>query len=667
MSFVPDRLPELRELMAALAEGRLDPQQKARLERLLIDDREARRFYVENMFLVGQLHWQHRPELQQRCQASALALRSAVASAPPREADKLPPAADDSPADHEYMVPGPQAAPRAPVLGFLNRALHAGTESLVSTALAWLMMACVCTGMVLTLFFCAVLVFRGVTVHVDGPQAAGGHPEGTRQGAGREEERENVRQGERETRDFSSSHALTFSRSSSPPPSQATVARLIQVADCHWVIGSHSPHLGDDLEPGRKLVLMSGLAEIMFQSGVKALLEGPATLEVSSRTSAALSRGKLSVTVLDPDLRGFQVRTPGMAYTDLGTEFGVFVAKDGRQEMHVFRGKVLAEEASSREQGAGSGSLPSPAGTMYPWSGRGAGGEGGLGHPSSLVLSANQAVRISAPGKPIEKIPADKRQFVRTEQMAVIVADLSPDYRRWKKFSQELSKRSDLVAYYDFQPDESDRTVLPNRAATGRKFDGRIEAGTEWCEGRWPGKQALHFQRPGNGVRVNLPEQCKQISLLAWVKTEQFAKNDYQRIIGSSTWKERAGEFHWQFSGQKNLGTGMGVWGQPTVQPYDHAHPSREEIAGRWAMFAMTYDAAGTTRLYFDGRATMTDHTAGPSVFIGEAIIGAARPNESKGQNSSRDLLGRIDELAIFRAVLSESEIRRLYERETAR
>ena len=162
--------------------------------------------------------------------------------------------------------------------------------------------------------------------------------------------------------------------------------------------------MGDDLAPGRKLVLRSGLAELMFTSGAKALLQGPATLEVGSKTSALLRRGKVTVTVLDPDARGFEIDTPGMKYTDLGTEFGVLVATDGVQEVHVFRGKVAAEQAPMRDEGSGmrNTKLPSP-------SGRGAGGEG----PQPLILTANQAIRVASSGKPVERFAADERRFVR--------------------------------------------------------------------------------------------------------------------------------------------------------------------------------------------------------------------------------------------------------------
>jgi hypothetical protein len=140
----------------------------------------------------------------------------------------------------------------------------------------------------------------------------------------------------------------------------------------------------------------------MFQSGVRAVLQGPATLEVSSKMGAFLSRGRLTVTVLDPDARGFAVHAPGMKYTDLGTEFGVFVRKDGSQEMHVFRGKVQAEA-----EGQAGVSLPEHGANLEA-----------SAPVAPLILFAHQAIRVAAAGsgkpeRPFEQFSANEKRFSR--------------------------------------------------------------------------------------------------------------------------------------------------------------------------------------------------------------------------------------------------------------
>jgi hypothetical protein len=102
-----------------------------------------------------------------------------------------------------------------------------------------------------------------------------------------------------------------------------------------------------------------------------------------------------------------------MRYTDLGTEFGVFVARDGVQEVHVFRGKVTADEYRESEA---KGDLEGAKGPERATNSKDSSGP--LPQPPArnsrhITLAANQAIRVAA-NKPFERIAADEKQFVRT-------------------------------------------------------------------------------------------------------------------------------------------------------------------------------------------------------------------------------------------------------------
>ena len=56
------------------------------------------------------------------------------------------------------------------------------------------------------------------------------------------------------------------------------VARLARTVNCAWASDRDAPEAGDDLAAGQTLVLKSGLAEIVFQSGARTILQGPARL-----------------------------------------------------------------------------------------------------------------------------------------------------------------------------------------------------------------------------------------------------------------------------------------------------------------------------------------------------------------------------------------------------
>src|SRR5262249_54953508 len=133
--------------------------------------------------------------------------------------------------------------PSSVVRGFVRRFLRIHSETPVSTALTWMVMALCAIGVTLTIAF-VVLIVRGVNVHVDGPGVAvdSGHHSGESRGAG------------------GSPHPAP----NSSIPDAGTVARLTRAVNCRWSKGSRAPNAGDDLAVGRKLELRSGLAEIIY-------------------------------------------------------------------------------------------------------------------------------------------------------------------------------------------------------------------------------------------------------------------------------------------------------------------------------------------------------------------------------------------------------------------
>ncbi len=174
-----------------------------------------------------------------------------------------------------------------------------------------------------------------------------------------------------------------------------SVGRVTGMKDCRWADPDTQTYIGASVPRGRKYALSAGLMEVTYDTGAKVILEGPCTYQVESRTGGFLSLGKLTAQVEKrrgqrSGVRGqasgprpssfilhpsslFFVRTPTAIVTDLGTEFGVEVSKEGNTISYVFRGSVKVQTVGD--------DLPSPAG-------RGVGGEG------SLVLQANESARV---------------------------------------------------------------------------------------------------------------------------------------------------------------------------------------------------------------------------------------------------------------------------------
>ena len=126
----------------------------------------------------------------------------------------------------------------------------------------------------------------------------------------------------------------------------AFVATISATNGSQWK--SNGPALGEELQQGRQLDLVSGFAEVTFNSGAQVVLEGPALLDLTSAWEAVLQRGALRANV-PPEAVGFRISNPDVEVTDLGTEFSMVASERGGTEVFVLKGSVEAS-AEGRAQ-----------------------------------------------------------------------------------------------------------------------------------------------------------------------------------------------------------------------------------------------------------------------------------------------------------------------------
>lgn len=123
------------------------------------------------------------------------------------------------------------------------------------------------------------------------------------------------------------------------------VAALIDSGDAVWAVPAENPgsvlrnpSVGQQL-PSGWLHLQSGSATLVFTSGARVTLRGPAKFALNSPLRGFLRSGELTA-YCPPAARGFTVGAPGCAVVDLGTEFGMRVDPGGRTRVYVKRGRV---------------------------------------------------------------------------------------------------------------------------------------------------------------------------------------------------------------------------------------------------------------------------------------------------------------------------------------
>jgi ferric-dicitrate binding protein FerR (iron transport regulator) len=128
-----------------------------------------------------------------------------------------------------------------------------------------------------------------------------------------------------------------------PPADLPTaVATLTATHNAAWTgPASAAPIQGDMLRPNQRLTLTAGFAEITTARGAVAILEAPATIELTDNNNALrLHTGKLVGICETESSKGFLVRTPHMDVTDLGTRFGVDATDPDVVQAYVFEGEI---------------------------------------------------------------------------------------------------------------------------------------------------------------------------------------------------------------------------------------------------------------------------------------------------------------------------------------
>lgn len=122
------------------------------------------------------------------------------------------------------------------------------------------------------------------------------------------------------------------------------VARLTRSAEACWGGAARSPEAGSAFAVGQRIILSSGAIELVFDVGVRAVVQAPADMDLVARGKVFLRAGKVSVEIMKPEARGFEVGTSKGSVVDLGTEFAVDVSPSQDVQVHVFKGEVVVQQ-----------------------------------------------------------------------------------------------------------------------------------------------------------------------------------------------------------------------------------------------------------------------------------------------------------------------------------
>jgi hypothetical protein len=404
------------------------------------------------------------------------------------------------------------------------------------------------------------------------------------------------------------------------------VAMLNRVADAQWAEGQAVPKLGAPLEPGF-LRLKSGLAQIVFYSGARVAVEGSAELHIISPSEASCRSGRL-VAEVPPQARGFQVGTPQINVTDLGTVFALDV-KDRRTELHVFKGNVEFQATA----GAAKQNLKEGAG--------------------AVTENSRPPILITADPKAFASLfdlqfKSSAAEVVRHEQ--------------WRAASSRRDEDPSLLVHFDFEQADTSEWRLLN--ASGRKNaapDGTI-VGCQWTEGRWPDKHALEFRSVNDRVRLSVPGECEALTLAAWVRVQGLDRQINSLFMSDGF---EAGTVHWSIRHDGVLAL-TAIGSEPGDYQICTSPPALAlNQFGLWLHLAVVIDGGAKQVVHYLNGVPESEQALNikPPFRVGVAELGNwnAKGFPKNDPFMIRNFGGAMDEFYLFSRALSAEEIRALY------
>ena len=403
------------------------------------------------------------------------------------------------------------------------------------------------------------------------------------------------------------------------------------VVDAQWSSRAEAPRAGAPLDPGW-LRLKSGLAQVVFYSGARVVIEGPAEFQIISPSEASCRAGKLTVEV-PPQARGFRIATPQMDVTDLGTAFGLDV-KTVATELHVFKGSVEFRSSGTAKQTLREG-----------------------------------AGAVAESSRPPRLITAEEAAFTSLLELRdkSVAAD-SSRYDRWRAASVRLSQDPSLLVHFDFEHGARSDWQLRNATSQASAVPDGTIVGCQWVEGRWPTKPALEFRGVSDRVRLNVPGEFDSLTLAAWVRVQGLDRQFNSLLMCDGF---DAGTLHWLIRDDGVLSLTV-IGSDPANYQIVASRPALPlDQFGMWVHLAVVLDGnAKRVSHYLNGHMVWEKALKIHSPFrIGTAELGNwnGRGFPANDPFMIRNFSGAMDEFCLFSRALPGAELHALYSSDNLR
>jgi len=366
------------------------------------------------------------------------------------------------------------------------------------------------------------------------------------------------------------------------------------------------------LVKGSNLTISQGTVELTFKSGVKSILQAPANVTLREDDTLYMHKGVAWFEV-PSGAEGFTVNTSELNIVDLGTEFGVIAKPKSQDEIHVFKGKVLASTRIHLKE--------------------------------SETLSKGEARRLDPVGR-LVTIPLKANDFI-TELPATL------PYVHW---SFDHIERGQFKADGTHPSLELAGAEPPKEDIKSLRIDGRFGAGVRFTGIKG---QQLHTQLPG--IEGNAPR-----TTACWVRTTYvpgkkggldiagligwgYCVDDQKRTKSNAIWKQVI-----TAPGVVSVTGAGGLWGKTIITDgkWHHLACVMKPVAGDSSAVQVT--------LYVDGEmdSSVTSHDV-PNTLTERPDSTPVRIGCSIHKPNTPPIVyrGEIDEVYLFYGALDQESI----------
>ena len=411
-------------------------------------------------------------------------------------------------------------------------------------------------------------------------------------------------------------------------PTSKAVALLNKTVAAQWHKAGQIPQLGAPLEPGL-LQLESGLAQIVFYSGARVVVEGPAEVQIVTQDRISCRLGRLTADV-PAQARGFRVETPHSTVTDLGTSFALDV-KERQTELHVFKGAVKLQPGRNAT-------------------------EHHFGEGAGAIVESSKALR------PIKANAAAFASLFDLQERSLATQALR--YNRWRAASEQLNRDPSLLVRFDFEDATTSRWQLENVCKRKRSAatNNATVVGCQWVQGRWPEKRAIEFQGVSDRVRLNVPGEFEVLTLAAWIRVQGLDRKLNSLFMSDGF---DAGTVHWLIRHDGVLGLTIVGEGSGNFQIVTSPSVLTLEKFGMWLHLAVVLDGRTGRVVHYVNGLPVSEKALRikPPYRIGTGELGNWNARGFPGNDPFmiRNFSGAMDEFCLFSRALDADEVRDLY------